>query len=53
VDDQIGGYADIRDAIAAASVDIDPQRMSDGVVAFGRGSRLTSDGADAWRAYAA
>jgi hypothetical protein len=27
VDDQIGGYADIRDAIAAASVDIDPQRM--------------------------
>jgi hypothetical protein len=39
VDWQIGGYAEIRDTIAAASVDIDAQRMSDGVVAFGRDSR--------------
>ncbi len=36
VDCQIGGYAEIQEAIAAAGVDIDAQRMSDGVVAFGR-----------------
>jgi hypothetical protein len=34
VDRQIGGYAENPDAIAAATIDIDAQRMSDGVVAF-------------------
>lgn len=36
VDCQIGGYQDIQDAISAADVDIDAQRIRDGVLAFGR-----------------
>jgi hypothetical protein len=40
VDCQISGYAETRNAGAAAFVDIDAQRMSDGVVAFGRDSGL-------------
>lgn len=36
VDCDIGGYMEIRDAIAAAGVDIEAQRTRDGVLAFGR-----------------
>lgn len=36
VDCEIGGHSAIQEAIAAAGVDIDAQRIRDGVLAFGR-----------------
>lgn len=40
IDCKIGGYAEIREAIEKADVDIDAQRCRDGVLAFGRDSDI-------------